>query len=208
MDQPLGPPRLGGLVLAAGAARRFGAPKQLAPLEGRPLLEHALAAMASVAGIERIAVTLGARGEEIAARIDLHGAEPVLVAGWEEGQAASLRAGVAALAPHVDAIVVTLGDQPRVGGDAIARIAAEAQGPAPAARAVYGGVPGHPVLITRPLFAAVAGLRGDAGARDLLRQAGALEVECGAGAVLDVDTPAQLEALRGGGDAGRGPGAG
>jgi len=196
MDRPLGPPRLGGLVLAAGAARRFGAPKQLALLEGRPLLEHALAAIASVGGIERIVVTLGARADEIAAGVDLHGAEPVLVPDWGEGQSASLRAGVAALAPHADAIVVTLGDQPRVGGAAIARIAAEAQGPAPAARAVYGGVPGHPVLITRPLYAAVAHLRGDAGARDLLRQAGALEVECGAGAVLDIDTPAQLDALR------------
>jgi molybdenum cofactor cytidylyltransferase len=191
-------PRLAGLVLAAGAARRFGAPKQLAPLDGRPLVEHALAAMAGVAGVERVVLTLGAHADEILAGIDLHGAQPLLVPDWEEGQAASLRAGVAALAPGADAIVVTLGDQPRVGGDAIARIAAEALGPAPAARAVYGGVPGHPVLITRPLYAAVAGLRGDAGARDLLRQAGALEVECGPDAVLDVDTPAQLDALRGG----------
>lgn len=197
MDDPVTPPRVAGLVLAAGAGRRFGAAKQLALLEGRPLLEHALAAMASVAGLTRVAVTLGAHADAILARVDLHGAEPVVVPDWEEGQAASLRAGVAALAPHADAIVVTLGDQPRVDGAVIARIAAEAQGPAPAARAVYGGVPGHPVLITRPLYPAVARLRGDAGARDLLRQAGALEIECGAGTVLDVDTPAQLDALRG-----------
>jgi len=197
MDDPVIPPRVAGLVLAAGAGRRFGAVKQLAPLAGRPLLEHALAAMASVAGLTRVAVTLGAHADEILAQVDLHGAVPVRVPDWEEGQAASLRAGVAALAPHADAIVVTLGDQPRVDGAVIARIAAEAQGPAPAARAVYGGVPGHPVLITRPLFPAVARLQGDHGARELLRQVGALEVECGAGAVLDVDTPAQLDALRG-----------
>jgi molybdenum cofactor cytidylyltransferase len=189
-------PRLAGLVLAAGGARRFGAPKQLAELDGRPLLEHALAAMAAVAGLDRFAVTLGAHADEILAAVDLHGAEPVRVPNWNEGQAASLRAGVAALAPFADAVVVTLGDQPKIDGAAIARVAAEAQGPAPAARAVYGGVPGHPVLLTRPLYAAVAALRGDAGARGLLDHAGALEVECGPGAVLDVDTPAELEALR------------
>ena len=51
-------------------------------------------------------------------------------------------------------------------------------------------------LLTAPLFPAVTTLRGDDGARSLLRSAGAVEVECGEGAVLDVDTPAQLEALR------------
>ncbi|MDW5597137.1 NTP transferase domain-containing protein, partial [Conexibacter stalactiti] len=115
--------RVAGLVLAAGAARRFGAAKQLAPLDGRPLLEHALAAMAA-AGLPRVAVALGAHAQEIAAAVELHGAEVVVVTDWEEGLAASLRAGVAALAPHADAIVVTLGDQPRVRPEAIARVAA------------------------------------------------------------------------------------
>jgi CTP:molybdopterin cytidylyltransferase MocA len=184
-------------VLAAGAARRFGAPKQLAELDGRPLLEHALAAIAVVPAFDRVIVALGAHADEILATVDLHGAIPLRVADWDEGQAASLRAGVAALAPHADAIVVTLGDQPRLGSETIARFAALADGPAPAARATFGGVPGHPVLLTEPLFDAVAGLRGDAGARGLLEQAGALDVECGADSVLDIDTPAQLDALRG-----------
>src|SRR5918997_1615678 len=57
-----------GLVLAAGAARRFGGPKQLAELDGRPLLEHALAALS---GLDRIVVVLGARADEIRAGADL-----------------------------------------------------------------------------------------------------------------------------------------
>jgi CTP:molybdopterin cytidylyltransferase MocA len=184
-------------VLAAGAARRFGGRKQLAPLDGRPLLEHALDAMAA-AGLERVAVTLGAHADEIAATVDLHGAQPILVADWEEGMAASLRAGVAALAPHADAIVVTLGDQPRISAEAIARVASAAfDGPEPAARAAYDGRPGHPVLLRRELFTAVADLRGDAGARELLARVPVRAVECGAGDPLDVDTPEQLRELGG-----------
>jgi molybdenum cofactor cytidylyltransferase len=189
------PPTVAGLVLAAGAARRFGGRKQLALLDRRPLLEHALAAMAA-AGLARVAVTLGAHADGIAAAVDLHGAHPVVVADWEEGMAASLRAGVAALASHADAIVVTLGDQPRISPATIARVAAAgADGPQPAARATYGGRPGHPVLLRRELFDAVAALRGDNGARELLASVAVREVACGDGNPLDVDTREQLRAL-------------
>jgi CTP:molybdopterin cytidylyltransferase MocA len=68
--------RVAGLVLAAGAGRRFGGCKQLAPLDGRPLLEYALAAMAATPGLVCVAVTLGAHADEILATVDLHGAEP------------------------------------------------------------------------------------------------------------------------------------
>lgn len=190
------PPRIAGLVLAAGDSRRFGAtPKQLALLDGRPLLEHALAAMAAAPALDRVAVTLGAHAQEIVAAVDLHGAAPLLVEEWAEGQAASLRAGIAALAPHADAVLVVLGDQPRVPPAAIAEvIAAWVANPAAAAvRATFGGNPGHPVLLTRQLFPAVAALRGDGGARSLFAAVAVHDVECGAGTVQDVDTPADLE---------------
>ncbi len=196
--EPEPEPRVAGLVLAAGAGRRFGGPKQLAQLDGRPLLEHALAAMAATPGLVRVAVTLGAHADAILAAVDLCGATPVRVPDWEEGQAASLRAGVAALAPVADAIVVTLGDQPRIAPATIARIVAEASRPAPAARATFAGTPGHPVLLKRELFPAIAALRGDSGARDVLEAAGATRIECGETVVLDIDTPAQLASLRGG----------
>ena len=188
--------RIAGLVLAAGAGRRFGGPKQLAELDGRPLLEHVLAAMAAVDAFERVVVTLGAGAHEILDAVDLHGAEPLLVDDWQEGQAASLRAGVAALAPHADAIVVVLGDQPLLTPATISLFAAAWDGSEPALRATAGGAPGHPVLLTRPLYAGVAGLRGDRGARALLDAAQARTIDCDPAVAVDVDTPAQLDALR------------
>jgi molybdenum cofactor cytidylyltransferase len=187
--------RIAGLVLAAGPARRFGAPKQLARLDERPLLEHALAAAAAAPGLARVVVALGAHAPQILAAVELHGAEPLLVADWAEGQSASLRAGVAALADETDAIVVTLGDQPRLTAATIARVLAAWDGDAPAVRATFAGRPGHPVLLARALYPAVAQLDGDAGARELLARPDVVAVACEEDAVQDVDTPAQLAAL-------------
>ena len=184
-----------GLVLAAGAGTRFGGRKQLALLDGRPLLEHALAAMAS-APVEPVAVVLGADAEEIAATVDMHGAEPIVCQEWDEGQSASLRMGIDALEhAGADAVVVTLGDQPRIAARAIAAVAAaRTPGEADAVRATYDGTPGHPVVLERSLFDAVRALRGDTGAREVLRDARVVDVPCdGLGDPADVDTPGDLE---------------
>ncbi len=185
---------IAGLILAAGAGTRFGErSKLLADLEGRPLLEHAVAAQCAVAELERVVVVLGARAEEILERVDFMRAETVICARWNEGQAYSLRCGIERLsaAGHVDRVIVTLGDQPRVGPELIARFVAEA----PGTRAVYGGVPGHPVVLGPVQMRAITRLGGDQGARELLQ--GGNTIECGdSSAVRDVDTPEDLEAIR------------
>ena len=184
-----------GLVLAAGSGERFGATKQLAELDGRPLLEHALAAMAA-ASVKRFVVVLGAAAAEVHAGVDLHGAEPVVCEQWSLGQSASLRTGVAALA-GAEAVVVTLGDQPMISAQAIDRVVAARRPGKVAVRASYGGLPGHPVLLEENLLAEVDGLRGDSGARDLLEGGRIATVPCdGLGDPLDVDTPDRLEVLR------------
>jgi len=184
-------------VLAAGAARRFGAPKQLADLDGAPLLEHALRRM-SAAPVDRVVVVLGAGADEVAAGVDLHGAEPVVCGRWEEGQSASLACGLAELA-GCEAVVVTLGDQPRVSPDAIRRVIS-ARNDAAAVRATYNGNPGHPVLLERRLFEQLRNVSGDRGARNLLLSVQVLDVPCDdLGGGEDVDTPAELDALRAGG---------
>ena len=183
-----------GLVLAAGAGTRFGGRKQLAELDGRPLLEHALAAMAG-APVEPVAVVLGFEAAEIRAGVDMQGAEAIVCPDWIEGQAASLRTGIEALErAGAEAVVVTLGDQPGIAAQAIAAVVAARGDGASAVRATYDGVPGHPVLLEQSLFGAVCSLRGDVGARELLSGAVVTDVPCdGLGEPGDVDTPADLE---------------
>jgi len=176
-----------GLILAAGEGRRFGGPKQLALLDGRPLVEHSLAALSA---LECVVVVLGARADEIAARADLRAAEIVVCPDWAEGMSASLRRGLATLG-DVDEVVVALADQPFITAAAVARVRAT---PGPAVRAVYRGIPGHPVVIRRPLLDRAGALHGDAGFRDLL--AGVAEVDCSdVGDARDIDTRDDLEVV-------------
>jgi molybdenum cofactor cytidylyltransferase len=188
---------IGGLVLAAGAATRFGRAKQLAELDGVPMLEHSLRTI-TAAPVGRVVVVLGSSADEIARGVDLHGADPIVCARWEEGQSASLACGLAELA-QCEAVIVTLGDQPRVSPDAIRRVIAARNG-ALAVRATYHGHPGHPVLLERALFEALRDVSGDKGARNLLMSVPVLDIPCDdLGGGEDVDTPAELDALRAGG---------
>jgi molybdenum cofactor cytidylyltransferase len=192
---------IGGIVLAAGAGSRFGGGKQLALLDGRPLLEHAARAI-TASPVGRVIVVLGAGAEHVLAGVDLHGAEALVCGRWSEGQSASLACGLAELA-YCEAVVVTLGDQPRVSPDAIRRVIASRGGGVAAVRATYGGTPGHPVLLEQGLFDRLRDVSGDHGARNLLMSVRTREVPCDdLGNGTDVDTPAELDALRSGGPVG------
>jgi molybdenum cofactor cytidylyltransferase len=190
---------VGGVVLAAGGSRRFGSPKQLAELDGVPLLQHAVDAMLAVPAIDAIRVVLGAHADEVRRAVDFGDAEVVVCEDWSEGMAASLRSGVAAL-EGFDWVVVTLGDQPRVGAEVIAAVVDRARGTragTDAVRALYDGTPGHPVALGRDLLERVPQLRGDIGARALLEEAVVRTIEVGRlASPADVDTPEELEALR------------
>ena len=189
-----------GLVLAAGGGTRFGAsPKQLADLHGRPLLEWAVRAQCSVAGLERVVVVLGSHASDIRGGVDFGRAETVVCDEWASGQAWSLRRGMAALTARgaVSSVVVTLGDAPLVTPEVI-RLFVDAP---PRSRAVYGDRPGHPVVLGPEEIAALTSLTsltslaGDEGARGLLRGGPELEVGhlCSG---RDVDTPEDLEEVR------------
>jgi CTP:molybdopterin cytidylyltransferase MocA len=190
---------IGGVVLAAGGASRFGSPKQLAELDGRPLLAHALDAMLAAPAVDEVVVVLGAEAERVRAAVDLGAAHAVVCEDWADGMAASLRAGMEAVG-DCDWVVVTLGDQPRVTAQVIGAVVEAAAG-APAGtaavRAMYEGVPGHPVALGRAMLPRLASLSGDVGARDLLSGADVRTFEAGRLCdPADVDTPEELEALR------------
>lgn len=186
---------VGAVVLAAGAATRFGSPKQLATLDGRPLLQHAIDAILAVDRVEDVLIVLGAQAEAVAGAVDAGRARFVTCADWERGMGVSLRCGLAELGDR-DAVVVTLGDEPGVTAQVIER-ALELVGDVAAVRATYDGVPGHPVVLARELLARADELSGDVGARDLLAGVAVRSFEAGSLAWPgDVDTPDDLEALR------------
>jgi len=185
-----------GLVLAAGGSTRMGRPKQLAELDGRPLLAHVLAALED-APVQRRVVALGGAAAEVLARVDLGAAEPVVVEGWAEGMGHVLATALARVPDDWQAVVVLLGDQPLVPGAAVARVVeAWRAGAGPVVTAVYGGRPGHPKLFDRRLRPELLGLTGDTGARDLVaaRPERVHRVEVGdLGSDADVDVEADLE---------------
>ena len=157
-----------GLVLAAGAGRRYGMPKALVVHEGRLLVQRAVTTMRS-AGCDRVLTVLGAAADEVrAAAPDLP--ETVYNPDWATGMGSSLRAGLAHLeTTDVTAALVLLVDMPGVTAEAIRRILALA---APGALVMggYGDRRGHPVLLGRDHWAGVAAsATGDRGARDYLR---------------------------------------
>jgi CTP:molybdopterin cytidylyltransferase MocA len=190
-------PEFAGIVLAAGAGRRFGdTPKQLAQVRGAPLLQHAVDAVLAVPAIWPVAVVLGARADEIRVAVDFGDAQVVVCDDWDEGLAASLRAGADAVGVGAEWLVVLLGDQPGVTPQIVAMVVDYALSSGPrfgAVRATYDGVPGHPVALSTALLPEFSRLRGDRGARDLLQGLRVREVEAGhLGSAHDIDTPEDL----------------
>jgi molybdenum cofactor cytidylyltransferase len=189
----------------------MGQTKQLLPVEGRPMLQHAVD-VAEASGVDEIIVVLGHDAERVATALRLPDRAYVVVnTDFPSGQASSLRAGLAATSPESDAAVILLGDEPGVTADAV-RIVVDAyrRDRARIVRAVYEGQPGHPVLLSRHCWNDVAALDGDVGARQLvaLHPDWTTDVETGKTAPPDVDTPEDYDRLLGGTSSGAEPGPG
>jgi len=185
-----------GVVLAAGGSTRMGRPKQLADLDGRPLLAHVLDALEG-APVDLVVVALGGAAGAVLDRVELGRAEPLVVEGWAAGMGHVLAATLAQAGDDWAAVVVLLGDQPLVSGRVVARVVeAWRSGAGPVVTAAYGGRPGHPKLFDRRLLPDLLGLTGDTGARDLLaaHPDRVHRVEVGdLGSDADIDVEADLE---------------
>ena len=192
------------VVLAAGAGSRFGSAKQLARLDGRPLLQHPLDAIAR-AGLEDVVVVLGTDAPAIEEAITWRGERRRINERPQDGLASSLRVGLDAAADDqdVDAVLVVLGDQPTLDPAVIAAVLSMAQTsdrPIIRVRYVDDGAP-NPVLVRRSAWAFAAGLDGDRGLGPLLTARPELVAEVAArGRLRDVDTPADLAAIAGSSD--------
>ncbi|GGM08449.1 MULTISPECIES: nucleotidyltransferase family protein [Micromonospora] len=174
-----------GLVLAAGAGRRYGGPK--APV----FLGQALRVLRE-GGCDPVLAVLGAGARQARATVDLAGVQVLDNPGWAEGMASSLRLGLttAARLPGVSAVCVHLVDMPGVSATAVMRLLARAD-PGCLVRACYDGEAGHPVVLGRDHWAEIVStVRGDRGARAYLRRHAAQVdlVECGdVAAGYDID---------------------
>lgn len=185
-----------GIILAAGESRRFGAPKQLAVLDGRLLLEHVLE-LAAGSELDPVVAVVPVWLTRPAALSDprLH---------WvrnphpERGMSHSLRLGLAAIPPEAGAAVILLGDQPRVGVPQIAALVA-ARGERPLIATRSGDHLGPPVLVERSHFTLAQEARGDAGLREILAARPELVAAVDTvRPIADIDTPDDLATLDGG----------
>lgn len=190
-------PRPWVVLLAAGASRRYGGIKQLARVGGQSLLRR----MTQVALVIRPAgcvVVLGARAARL--RRELAGLEVRIVSNprWREGMSRSLAAGVASLPADARAVLVLLADQAAISpADLELLYDRWRHAPRCIVAASVGGRLGPPAILPRLAFPALRRLRGDRGARELLRdpsrRAIGLELP---GAALDIDLPSDLAMLK------------
>jgi len=187
------------VVLAAGESRRLGTPKQLLRRRGHPLLVNAVEAARGALPNAPIVVVLGAHALRL--RTVLRRRAPAVRvtqnARWRDGLATSLQRGLADVRHDADAILVLLTDQPNVDAAALQRLlSAWQRRPTLPAAALYSGRAGVPAILPRLSWPAIRALRGDEGARALLRGEHAITLVDLPEAALDIDTAADLAHLR------------
>ncbi|MBB4662082.1 nucleotidyltransferase family protein [Conexibacter arvalis] len=184
-----------GLVLAAGGSRRLGRPKQLLPYGGATLLDHTLAT-ARACRFDQLICALGGAADEIAATVDLSGAEIVVNRAFGAGCSSSIAAALAAVEERCELLVLLLGDQPGVTPATVATLLA-GRGEAPLAACRYDDGRGHPLAFARPVFGELAALHGDKGVWRLLdaRAGEVADVPVAGPVPRDVDTWEDYDAV-------------
>ena len=220
--------RLAAIVLAAGRGSRFGGAKQLALLDGRPLLAHVLrailAARPALVSLDEVVVVLGFHADAVERALEPRASDQVrLVRNPDPGRgiASSLQVSLEALGPQIEGALVALGDQPLLLSGTVEALAdgwatvapygtsgRDAAGAGPTAgvhpsiivpRYAEGGGP-NPVLLDRSAWPLASGLTGDAGMRGVIVAHPELVLAIDTpGSNPDVDTREDLAALRGGG---------
>ena len=186
---------VGCAILAAGASRRLGRPKQLVQFRGNELVRHlALQALGSKA--DHLAVIVGASAEQVVPAVGELPLNCVVNLGWREGIASSIRCAAHwAAQKNLDALILMTCDQPHLEAAHLDRLVAEHETGATQVASRYADVVGVPALFSATVFRRLFALNGDAGAAALLREdPHTRSVEWPAGQI-DLDTTRDLALL-------------
>lgn len=184
-----------GVLLAAGASRRMGQPKQLLELDGEALVRRA-ARIALEAGCDPTIVVLGYEGDRVQAALSGLPCTKVGNPEWEQGMASSIRAGIEVLPQNATAALLLACDQPAVDAAFLrSLISAHRLEPGRIAAAAYAGGAGIPALFPRRCFEVLKNLSGDRGARALIEDGDVLSLPL-LGGEMDVDTLLDYEEMR------------
>ena len=183
--------KIAGLLLAAGGSSRLGRPKQLVEMEGKTLIRRSAEALIE-AGCSPLVVVLGAEVEGSVAELAGLDFEIVVNDEWNSGMSSSIRVGLPAInAAH--AVLISLVDQPFVTGEKLQLLMDAFKGNSPdIVTAEYNGIAGVPAIFSSKLFPALSTLKGDKGAREIIRNSpNALTIPLPE-AATDVDFPDHL----------------
>jgi molybdenum cofactor cytidylyltransferase len=181
------------VVLAAGASTRFGSPKQLVRVNGRPLLHAVVGRAVEIAG-HSVTVVLGANAAELAPLMKHTPASVIVNRDWSEGMGSSIRAGIARVPSSCAGVMLMLADQAAVTTEDLRRlINSWRRQPEYIVAAQYSGTTGAPAIFPRTSFVDLAALRGDSGARSVFGRNPDRVVRVRMeSAALDIDTPEDL----------------
>lgn len=184
------------LVLAAGSADRFGAPKQLAEFRGQSLLRRVLRLSGRVTGTETVLV-VGAQWLWVVE--ECRTLNPFIVRNeqYESGMASSIATGIRAIQPVADAVLILLADQPLITAEHLKSLQKQWHAaPASIVATEFADVVGPPVIFPADYFDALLSLRGDRGARSVIEDNCEKVIKIPfADAAIDVDTPEDLRRI-------------
>jgi molybdenum cofactor cytidylyltransferase len=189
-------PFVTGLVLAAGGSQRLGEPKQLLPYGSGTLLDHALDT-ARASGFDQLIVAIGGSSGEVRSRVDLSEAQVVENPDFGEGCSSSIAAGLSALDPRAELLVLMLGDQPGVTPATVRALIAGCGDGTVLAACLYDDGRGHPLAFGRGAFDDLRELHGDKAVWKLMehRSDEVVEIRVSGSIPRDVDTRADYEAV-------------
>lgn len=189
--------KMGIIVLAGGKSNRLGQPKQLLDIQGKTMIQH-VTDMALKAALGPVIVITGAHADQLPLIPNVH---IVHNSEWEEGMAASIRKGInytKNVYPEIDGLIILVADQPYL-HSAILREMADLQkkNDYVAVAAAYKDQLGTPVLFHHTLWSELLLLKGDSGAKRILKKIkdkiGIVQFEKG---IFDIDTIEDYESFK------------